>query len=113
MRNTAEDKSLPLISLAGAPLVWAAHFVVLYAVAGTLCQKLAAPDAILAAQWVTAVATVLALVAIGWVAWHSAARLRGDIDGRFMARVTLMLAALSALAVIFSALPAILSASCQ
>lgn len=113
MQNTAEERSLPLISMTGAPLVWAAHFVVLYAVAGTACQKLAGPEAIWMVQWVTASATVLALAAIGWVVWYSAVRLQGDATGRFMARVTLMLAVLSAVAVIFSALPAILSASCQ
>lgn len=113
MQNSTEEKTLPLISLAGAPLVWAAHFVLIYSVAGTLCQKLPAGDAILASQWVIAVATGLALAAIAWVAWHSAMRLGGGVNGRFMARVTLMLAGLSALAVIFSALPAIFAASCQ
>lgn len=113
MQNTAGQKSLPLISMTGAPLVWAAHFVLLYAVAGTACQKLAGPEAMAMVKWVTASATLLALAAIGWVAWYSAVRLQGEVTGRFMARVTLMLAALSAVAVIFSALPAILSASCQ
>lgn len=113
MQNTAEEKSLPLISMTGAPLVWAAHFVVLYAVAGTACQKLAGPEAMTMVKWVTASATVLALAVIGWVAWYSALRLQGNTTGSFMARVTLMLAVLSAVAVIFGALPAMLSASCQ
>jgi len=108
-----ESERLPLIVMVAAPMVWAAHFIIVYAVAGTACQKLPALKALTLGQWSTLIATLVALLLIAWMAWRIAPRLKRDATSRFLTRVTLMLSVLSAVAVIFSGLPALLSPGCQ
>ena len=108
-----------------APATWAAHFLFCYAFASIHCAKagrLAGVGAI-RGEIGTATAVALAVVAIVvFVAW-SQSRVAGDAPPhhqstdedriRFLAVAKLLLAGLSAIAIVFTALPAIVIGDCR
>jgi hypothetical protein len=87
--------------LLGGLIVWTAHFFALYAIGSVL------PGRDEARWWVLA-ATLLALAANGLILWKTIGSASGDpLDG-WIVRVGAGGAALSLLAVIWQALPALL-----
>ena len=120
-----EQASLVRITL--GPLTWAVHFVVSYAATAVFCAKLEAPqEAIAWLRWGVLAATALALGLIAWLGWRAWRQWRegnediwedpaGSNEDRhqFLGHAALLLAAISFIGVVYTALPALLSASCR
>jgi hypothetical protein len=107
-----------LLSLAAPLLVWAAHFLLSYCTAALHCAKLASAEGSLgAARSLILAYTAAALALVAWLGWRACtprrAAARGVAGGaseaaldreRFMGFTTLLLACLSALAIVYGAL---------
>lgn len=120
----AEEKA-SLFRITFGPLVWTVHFLASYAATAVYCAKLWPTtlgfDLL---TWGIGVATVLALGAIGWAGWSSWRQWRDenedwdDADGsnedrtQFLGHAAFLLTIISFIGVIYTALPALLSASC-
>lgn len=117
-----------LWGVAAAPAMWALHFVLAYGTAALWCGKLGPRDGSLTpARIAIGIYTVIALVAVVWIGWRGYKRhsLGGAQPGvphdrdtpedrhRFLGFTTLLLAGLSALAIIYEALVIILIRSCR
>jgi hypothetical protein len=115
MAQTSE-KHQSLWLLTAGPSIWAAHFVLSYATASIWCAKVVGPGGSLTTVRVAiAVYTALALVGIGIVGWIGYRRHKfgegqvpHDADTpedrhRFLGFSTLLLSALSAVAVLYAA----------
>lgn len=124
MKETSEKKqSLWLLTF--APLIWAAHFLVSYVTAAIWCGKAAAPNRAFASLLTAIVVyTMIALAGVAIVGWigyrkhsHGDAEVPHDDDTpedrhRFLGFATLLLAALSAVAIIYAAFVVIFFRSC-
>ncbi|MDQ1081883.1 hypothetical protein [Pseudoroseomonas cervicalis] len=116
-----------LWTLLAPPTIWALHFLLCYGYAAIACAK--APDIFVnqpTTRLVIGVATLLALLLI-LLAGRQAHRHWGGFDAadpphdapteadrqRFLGFATLLLASLSAVAVLFTALPALTVADCR
>jgi hypothetical protein len=120
------SKSKPsLLLVTASPLIWAAHFLLCYATASIWCAKMIGPGASLATVRTGIVLyTALALAGIGAIGLigyrrHSLghAALPHDDDTpedrhRFVGFATLLLSALSAVAVIYAAAVAVFIERC-
>ncbi len=123
LRNQTRDTLWTLIL---TPSVWAFHFLFCYVAAAYAC----APntyvfETIPGVRISIAVATVLALAIIGWAGWRAQRewRLNGgrfphDEDSpqmreRFLEFSSLLLAGLSFVSVIFTAMPALFMVDCR
>lgn len=117
-----------------APTIWAAHLMLSYITAAVWCAKFAAPGAALngvraAIVWYTAVA-LIAIAVVGWEGFrrHSFPSTAIGADGtettthdldspedrhRFLGFATLLLAGLSAVAVLYAALAATFFETCR
>lgn len=108
------------------PVIWAIHFLVVYIGAAVICEKVGTDAAFGMVRTLVAVATAIALGGIGYAAWRAYQRWDLSIDGDavyddaypterygFLSQTALMLAALSAIAVIFDALPAVFIEACR
>ena len=108
-----------------APAIWAVHFMLCYLTAAIWCAKGEGPDGSLgAARLAIAAYTVVAFAGIalaGWVGWerHSfgGATLPHDFDSpgdrhRFLGFAMLLLAGLSAVATLYTALAAVFIETC-
>ena len=111
--------------LTASPVIWAAHFLLCYATAAVWCAKVVGAGGSLATTRVAiSLYTLAALAAIGIIGWigyrrHSfgSATVPHDDDTpedrhRFMGFATLLLSALSAVAVVYAALVAVFIRSC-
>jgi hypothetical protein len=111
--------------LTASPVIWAAHFLLCYATASIWCAKVTGLGGPLdGARLAIVVYSVLALAAIGIIGWigyrrHSigSATVPHDDDTpedrhRFMGFATLLLSALSAVAVVYAAFVAVFIRSC-
>lgn len=89
--------------LLGGLAVWAAHFFVLYGIASVLPGR---PEA----SWLVLTATVPAILADAWIGWRAAAWMRptDQLHGS-IGQIGAVGAALSLVAVIWQALPALLT----
>ena len=110
-----------------APVIWAAHFLFCYVFAAIWCQKLGRDAALEGATWAVVAATGVALLLIGLCMlslWRVRARSLTDDDlefehnspeerHRFLSHVALMLCVLSAVAVIYVAIPMLYLTSCR
>lgn len=118
MRSTLWTLVLP-------PAIWAGHFLFCYLYAAVHCAKagLAAPlDGVRIAVAFATVPALVVVAAAGYVAW---AKARSGEDPpphdastdedrvRFLAVATLLLAALSFIAIVFTALPALFFEDCR
>jgi hypothetical protein len=125
MNETAE-KNQSLWLLTASPLIWAAHFLLCYGTAAVWCAKVVGLGGPLdSVRLAIVIYTALALAAIGFIGWvgyrrHSFghAVLPHDDDTpedrhRFLGFATLLLSALSAVAVIYAALVAVFIRSCH
>jgi hypothetical protein len=124
-QNELHEENESLWFLVAAPVIWAGHFLLCYGTAAVWCAKVVGYGGSLATtRMVIAIYTVLALAAIGAIGWvgyrrHSfgKADLPHDDDTpedrhRFMGFATLLLASLSAVAVIYAALVAVFVDRC-
>lgn len=109
--------------VATPPVIWAAHFLLCYWLAAVWCAAGLGPLAPVA--WIVGGLTAAALAAIGWVARVALVRYGGGLaPGRAIARndeadrrqflghVALLLCVLNAVAVVMTALPALVFPSC-
>lgn len=126
MTTNLGERDESLWTLAAPPVLWAVHFLLSYATAALWCAKLAGPGGSLGgARLAIAVYTVLALVGVcvfgirGYGRHRlGAAPLPHDSDTpedrhRFLGFATLLLAGLSAVAIIYSGLAALFIRSCD
>lgn len=109
-----------------SPTIWAAHFLFSYVTAAVWCAKYVPRDGTLRpVRWAIAGYTILALAGIGWNALHGLRRHRrgteslphdfdtpGDRHG-FLGYATLLLAGLSAVAVLFAAVVIVFFEDCR
>lgn len=110
-----------------APIIWATHFLFCYVFAAIYCEKAGRDAALADVRIAIAIATLLALAGIGLSSQHLwAVRGRSLTDNdfefehntaeerhRFLSHVALMLCALSAVAVIYVAIPVFYLATCR
>lgn len=126
MAEKLQEGHESLWRLAASPLVWAAHLMASYCTAAIFCEKYSGADDSLAAVRVAiAVFTALALAAIAAFGLRGYQRHRfgdantpHDFDSpedrhRFLGFATLLLSGLSAVAVVYQALPAVFIGSCR
>ena len=111
--------------LISAPLVWAAHFLGSYATAAIWCAKAAGPERTFAgARLAIAVYTAAALIAVLLIGWRALTRHRAvaavaeDRDSaearhRFLTFAALLLAGLSAIAIVYAAIATAIAGSCR
>ncbi|PEQ11444.1 hypothetical protein B2G71_16550 [Novosphingobium sp. PC22D] len=117
-----ERLRVTLWTLIVPPTLWAGHFLFSYLWAAISCAK---AGEFATFPWLFVAGTVIALLLIalaGWVAWHQA-RIPGDapphqdstgVDRlRFIAKSTLLLAGLSFVAVLYTALPVVFLGDCR
>lgn len=116
-----ERLKVTLWTLIVPPTVWAAHFLFSYLWAAVSCAK---AGSFATFPWLFLIGTVLALAVIalsGWIAWQQGRvadtpppHEKGtDVDRlRFLAKSTLLLAGLSFVAVLFTALPVVFLRDC-
>lgn len=110
-----------------APIVWAVHFLFCYVFAAVYCEKLGRDAPLDFATWVIVGATIVALALIGLSTlhlWRVRGRSLTDDDfeyehntpeerHRFLSHVALMLCVLSAVAVLYVAIPMLYLTSCR
>lgn len=125
MTGTAEEKQ-SLWLLTASPTIWAAHLLLSYGTASVWCAKVVGPGGSLATTRIAiffyTLAALAAIAVIGWIGYrrHSlgSATLPHDDDTpedrhRFLGFATLLLSALSAVAVVYAALVAVFIRSCH
>ena len=108
-----------------SPAIWAAHFMLCYATVALWCGMVVGRDgSLLTARLAVAVLTALALAGIlfvGRVGYRRHADLSHEPHGadspasrhRFLGYATLLLSGLSAVAVLYGAMPALFFENCQ
>ena len=116
-----------LWNVIAAPIVWALHFLFCYIWAAIYCEKAGRSAPLDDARIAVIVATVVALALIGWSTrrlWAVRGRSLTDNDfefehnapeerHRFLSHVALMLCVLSAVAVVYVAIPIIYLTTCR
>jgi hypothetical protein len=110
-----------------APIIWALHFLFCYVTGAIYCEKAGRDASLGGPTLVIVVATIVALLLIA-LSTHSLWRVRGrsltDNDyefehnnpeerHRFLSHVALMLCALSAVAVLYVAIPMLYLSTCR
>ncbi len=109
-----------------SPVIWAVHFLLCYVGTAVWCAKAGREASADPARWMIGIATVLALLGIGLITlslWRVRARSLTDDDfefehnspeerHRFLSHVALMLCLLSAIGVLYVALPALMVSTC-
>ena len=126
MKSDLPEKNSSLWVLAASPLLWSAHFLVSYGTAAVYCAKLVGPGGSLAPVRIAiGVYTAVALAGIGLVGYRGWKRHRlggasapHDRDTpedrhRFLGFATVLLSGLSAVSVLYEALPAVFIGSCR
>jgi hypothetical protein len=115
-----------LWSLVASPAIWAVHFLLSYATAAVWCAKVAGTGGSLAAARIAiGVYTIVALGAIGVIAWRAVSRHRAgraaappsadSPAGRhgFLGFATAALSGLSAIAIVYAAMAALIVRDCR
>ncbi|TNC74985.1 hypothetical protein [Rubellimicrobium roseum] len=124
----AEERA-SLVRITFGPLIWAMHFLLSYAGAAVFCAKFPhASEHLDLLVWGIGLATLVALAGIAWQGQRSFHQWRKgnedslieeDADGssedrhQFLGHAALLLAVISAVGVIYTALPAFLTATCR
>ena len=121
--ETAEERQ-HLLLLAASPTIWAAHFLASYLTAAVWCAKAGRLAGLGGVRWAIAAFTLAALGGIAFVGLRGLRRHRygsatvpHDVDTpedrhRFLGFATVLLSALSVVAVIYVALPALFFGAC-
>lgn len=112
--------------IAASPVLWAVHFLVCYITAALWCGMVVGREGSLStARLAIVIYTVVALAAIGWVAWIGMrAHTFGDAEPphdadspedrhRFIGFATLLLSGISAVAVLYAAMTVLFIETCQ
>lgn len=115
----APFRSDSLLAMIAGPTVWTVHFLACYVTVSLACAAGSAGPVLPTIVAVTAASLVL-LAGIGLAAWRRWRAVRGSKQVRgqdaavtpFLALVTLMLSVLSAIAVLWVALPSAMLPSC-
>lgn len=124
-RRHLQWREANLWTLIVPPTAWAVHFLFCYAYAAIRCAKAGPAAPLDDVRVAIAVATVVALLVVsisGWVAWaqmgvegdpppHDASTL--EDRHRFLATAKLLLAALSFVAIVYTAMPAFIFLDCR
>lgn len=123
-QELAEEKA-SLFRITFAPLIWTGHFLASYSATAVYCAKIfPTAGGLELLRWGIGVATVLALAAIAWAGWRTWRQWRVDNPERedadasnedrhqFLGHAASLLSIISFIGVIYTALPALLSASC-
>lgn len=118
-----EASSLWLIVL--APVLWAVHFVAVYGLTAMTCAKFGTPEAVTLLRIAIAVLTFVALGGIGmvgiksWRQWdyladhdYSHHLPTGEHRHEFLGHAAFLLSVMSAIAVVYTALPAVFIGTC-
>lgn len=125
MNSKLAEEHESLWRLAASPLIWSLHLLLSYCTAAVFCEKLAGDASFATVRWAIAVYTAFALVGIGYFGVrgyrnhrYGDASLPHDFDSpedrhRFLGFATLLLSGLSAVAVLYQALPAVFIGSCR
>ena len=119
------EKNESLWILTASPIIWTAHFLLSYITAAIWCEKVAGYGGPLGTvRVIIAVYTAIALIGIGVFLWrgyrmycHGRGTVPPDRDlpesrHRFLGLATLLLSALSAVAVLYEALAAVFMGRC-
>ncbi|MBV7486861.1 hypothetical protein [Bordetella sp. BOR01] len=103
------------VPLLAGPLVWAVHFVFIYAANGVFCARPALyglwVDAALSV-WAMGAAAVLAIAAIALIYWRQQARWPQTDEPGFFRWVAGALSLLAVIAIIWQTLPVLLVPAC-
>jgi hypothetical protein len=123
--DRAQQRASNLWALIAPPTIWALHFLFCYVYAAIRCAKDGALQPLDDVRVVVAIATLVALVPVlmsGYVAWAQA-RLEGgtpphdestrDDRHRFLGAAKLLLAGLSLVAIVYTAIPAFMFPDCR
>ncbi len=122
LRQRVRGLRVTLWTLILPPTVWAGHFLFCYLWVAVSCAKAGAFPRFTVAFVIGTVVALAIIVASGWIGWIQS-RTPGDppphdegtdIDRlRFLAHATMLLAALSFVAVVFTAAPALMLTDCR
>lgn len=125
VRRRIEKRWWSLWRLIGAPVIWSAHFLFCYVYAAIRCAKGGRLQSLDDVRLVIGVATLLALAGIAfgaYGAWRQT-RIEGDPAPhdddsledrhRFLATAELLLAGLSFVAILYTAIPAFIFPDCR
>lgn len=125
IRARLPEKSSYLLLMTAAPVVWMLHFLLSYATASVWCARFSSVGGTLGSvQWWVGIYTVVAIGAIALTAWGAhrrhtfeAGEPPHDADTpedrhRFLGFATMLLAGLSAVATIYSAIAVFSFQSC-
>ena len=125
-QHETHESRQSLWRLIAAPTIWAAHFLLSYVTAAIWCEKFAGRDGPLGGARVAIIIyTVVALVGIGLSGWDGWRRHRlgpeevphhddtPEDRHRFLGFATLLLASLSAVAVLFAAAVVVVFKDCR
>jgi hypothetical protein len=88
-------------------LIWAAHFLVIYATTGIVCAKRSSNAELV--PWVIGIATVIAFAAVLGV---MRSNLRRSANDRFIHWMAIALAGLALIAIVWEAIPVLLVPIC-
>lgn len=98
-----------------SPIIWAAHFLFIYAVNGVACAR-PALNTIWAgtpvSSWIIVAASVLALGAMAMVYWRQRKEMQPTGERGFLAWLGVMLSLLLAVAVVWETMPVLLVPAC-
>ncbi len=115
------DESSSLWRIALAPIVWAFHFLFCYGGAAVWCAKYGAVEGVTFLRLSILVLTVVALALIGWLGWRARIQWNPQDEDteapeerhQFLGHAALLLAIISAVGVVYVALPALFIGTCQ
>lgn len=125
LRSLARRWHLNLWTLIVSPIAWAAHFLLSYVVVAVHCAKRGRLESLHDVRMVIAIGTIAALAVVAvsaYVAWAhwtvegDAPPYRDSTDEdrqRFLGEAKLLLAGLSFVAIVFTAIPAFLIGDCR
>jgi hypothetical protein len=121
----AQQRAATLWALIAPPTIWALHFLFCYIYAAVRCAKGGPLQSLSDVRIGIAIATIVALLLVGisgFVAWAQT-QLEGDPpphqestyedQHRFLATSKLLLAGLSFVAIVYTAIPAFMFADCR
>jgi nitrate reductase NapE component len=123
--NSARRLKPTLWGLVAPPTVWGLHFLFSYVYASVICAKAGRLEPLDDVRLAIAAATLVSLLLVGYFGYHAwrLSRIQGDPPPhqestdedrlRFLAIATMLLAALSFVAIVFTALPAFMIEDCR
>jgi hypothetical protein len=105
----------PFLLMLAGPIIWAGHYLFIYAVNGVACARPALHAAwagVPVSSWIIIAASVAALVAMGLIYLRLRTRMPQLADPGFLPWLAGALSLLSAVAVVWETIPALLVPAC-